>query len=47
VFAADDGASWMKTQERPWDLEPSMIALGAAYAACIICAILVVAGFAL
>lgn len=35
----------MKTRERPWDMEPPMIALGAVYAASIIYGILIVAGF--
>lgn len=34
----------MHMRERPWDLEPPMIALGAVYAAFILYGILLVAG---
>jgi len=37
----------MPAQERPWDLEPSMIAIGAMYAMSIVSSILLVAGFGL
>jgi hypothetical protein len=42
-----EGEGTMKSQERPWDLEPSMIALGAVYAVSIVSGILIFAGYGL
>jgi len=40
------GEEQMNLRDRPWDLEPSMIALAVVYGAAIISGILVVAGLA-